>query len=374
MPAHEVGPAAVEERLGDRAGGAAARAREWSRMRCTAIACTGGWVIPEVCRARGACSGERRASPSARGRGSSRRRRWRTRCAGSSRCATAPTAGCRVRRRPARRSAGPARPRRTRRPSSTCAGTAAAPRVVIAPRSLPRSRYAARAASCVGAKLGSVSSVPFCGQARPIRLPDSGRVTRMAARARSPAPAAASAPRSPTRSPRRTPVARRPAVAAGSTRSPRTAGATTWPLDLADTRRHRGGRRPIERARRAGPQRRRRRTRAGSPSRRSTSGATTIEVNVVAAPWHSRWRCCRRCGPPAATSCSSTPAPGINALAGLGVVRGEQVRAASASPTSLRAEEPDLRVTAVYPGPHRHRHAARTRRLRGRALRSRRPS
>ncbi len=30
------------------------RARAWSRMRCTAIACTGGWVMPDVCRVRGA--------------------------------------------------------------------------------------------------------------------------------------------------------------------------------------------------------------------------------------------------------------------------------------------------------------------------------
>ena len=102
------------------------RVRARSRMRCTAMACTGGWVIPEVCRCRGAWAASAEHAHRA-GPGSSRPPRWRTRCAGSSRWPTAPTARCRVRPRPAPRSAVPGRPRRTRRPSSTCADRAAAP-------------------------------------------------------------------------------------------------------------------------------------------------------------------------------------------------------------------------------------------------------
>ncbi len=130
------------------------RLRAWSRMRCTAIACTGGCVIPEVCRLRGALAasadvahragpGKYPSTPFAKTMcGIMPLAHWAESSVSSSTTARSTLSG--------------ANPIATKAASQLhICGYSSGAAVVIVPRSLPRNRYAARAASCVGAKLGS---------------------------------------------------------------------------------------------------------------------------------------------------------------------------------------------------------------------------
>src|SRR4051812_11992601 len=123
-------------------------------MRCTAIACTGGWVMPDVCRARGALTASAEVAHGA-GRG-----KYPSTPLAKTMCGIIPLDHCAESSvsssTTARSTDSGARPMDTNAASQLhMCGYSSGAAVVITPRSLPRSRYAARAASCVGAKLGS---------------------------------------------------------------------------------------------------------------------------------------------------------------------------------------------------------------------------
>ena len=104
--------------------------------------------------------------------------------------------------------------------------------VVITPRSLPRSRYAARAASCVGAKLWSGGICSMMRRARPNRRSVGWR---HADRDDHRGLAAGSVPPSPPRLRRPTPCSSRAGRRDRLDALAEEFGATTWPIDLADT-------------------------------------------------------------------------------------------------------------------------------------------
>lgn len=118
-------------------------------MRCTAIAWTGGWVIPEVSGKSGAHSASRAHSQRA-GPG-----KYPSRPLANTMCGIMPLRHCAESRVSisitARSTDSGARPTVTKAASQLhMCGYSLGAALVMVPRSLPRSRYAARADSCVG--------------------------------------------------------------------------------------------------------------------------------------------------------------------------------------------------------------------------------
>jgi hypothetical protein len=138
-------------------------------MRWTAIACTGGWVMPEVCGTTGAVAAR---SPHAQRAGPGK---YPSTPFANTMCGIIPLPHCAdssvSNSTTARSTLSGASPTATNAASQLhMCGYSRGAALVMVPRSLPRSRYAARAASWVGMNPGSAAIVLVC-----VRRADSAR-------------------------------------------------------------------------------------------------------------------------------------------------------------------------------------------------------
>ena len=188
----------------------------------------------------------------------------------------------------------------------------------------------------------------------------------------SPAPAAVSAPLSPPRWRPPTPCCWPVGPLTGWMPSRIGSAPRRCPLDLTDVDaiesscEHRG------RTRRAGAQRRGVHPRAVSLSRRSRNGAPP-STSMSLAPWRLRWRCYPRCGSARGHVVFINSGSGRKVSSGMASYSASKF-ALRAFADSLRDDEPAAARDHDLSRPDRHRHAARTCRVRGWRVRPRKVS